>query len=49
MFREGIEEDLVLESQGLVRPHKPGARFARSVAIDSGRDYLKGAVLTKVK
>ena len=36
----------VLQSQGLMRTRKAGARFAR-VALDSGRDYLKDAVLTR--
>jgi hypothetical protein len=48
MYRELVEVDVVLESQGLVRPHQQGSRFTQSVA-GSGMRYLKNAVLTKTK
>jgi hypothetical protein len=48
MYRELVEVDVVLESQGLVRPHQQGSRFTQSVA-GSGMRHLKNAVLTKTK
>jgi hypothetical protein len=49
MYREVDEVDIVLEAQGMVRSRKPGARFIRSVQGPSGNNYLKAAVLTKIK
>jgi intein/homing endonuclease len=49
MYREVEEVDVILEAQGLVRSRKPGARFTKAVQGSSGNDYLKAAVLTKVK
>jgi len=49
MNRELIEEDVVLAAQGMIRPHKEGARFATAVPGSSDKDYLKAAVLTKRK
>jgi hypothetical protein len=49
IYRESVEEDVVLQAQGLVRPHKAGARFTNIVSGASGNDYLKAAVLTKRK
>jgi hypothetical protein len=49
IYRESVEEDVILAAQGMVRPHKQGARFTSSVPGGSGEDYLKAAVLTKRK
>lgn len=49
MFREVKEVEIVLEAQGLIRPHKQGSRFATAIPGSSGENYLKAAVLTKVK
>jgi len=49
MYRELVEVDVVLESQGLVRPHQQGSRFTHSMAGVSGMGHLKNAVLTKIK
>ena len=46
MFREVQEEEKILHSQGMLRQHKPGAKFA-TVIGGMGKDYLSGAVLTK--
>lgn len=35
-----------LHSNGYIRPHQPGARFAQ-VSGDSGKDYLKSAILPR--
>jgi hypothetical protein len=49
MYRELVEVDIVLEAQGLIRPHQQGSRFTRSVGAPSGMGHLKNAVLTKIK
>ena len=49
LYREAVEVDVVLEAQGLIRPHTQGSRFAKSIAGLSGMDHLKDAVLTKKK
>ena len=49
IYRESVEEDVILAAQGMIRPHKPGARFTSAVPGGSGEDYLKAAVLTKRK
>lgn len=49
MTREVTEIDIILEAQGLIRPHKQGARFSKSVQGSSINNYLKDAVLTKIK
>ena len=49
MYRESTEADIILEAQGLIRPHDQSARFATAVPGSSGNDYLKAAVLTKIK
>ena len=46
MFREIQEEEKILHSQGFMRAHKPGAKFA-TVVGGMGKDYLSGAVLAK--
>jgi hypothetical protein len=46
MFREVQEEEKILHSQGFMRDHKPGSKFAVIVG-GMGKDYLGGAVLTK--
>ena len=49
MYREVEEVDIILEAQGLVRPRKQGSKFTKAVRGPSGNDYLKAAVLTKIK
>jgi len=49
MYREATEIDIILEAQGLIRPHGPDARFTNAVPGSSGQGYLKAAVLTKIK
>jgi len=46
MFREVQEEEKILHAQGMMRQHKPGAKFATIVG-GMGKDYLAGAVLNK--
>lgn len=49
MYRESVEEDVILAAQGMIRPHKQGAKFTNAPDGSSGYDHLKGAVLTKKK
>jgi hypothetical protein len=49
MYRESVEEDIILAAQGMIRPHKQGAKFVSAVSSSSGHDHLKDAVLTKRK
>ena len=46
-FKGLSDTSLNVASQGLMRPHKPGAIFSRVAAI-SGNDYSKGAVLKRL-
>ena len=46
MFREVQEEEKILHAQGMMRQHKPGAKFATIIG-GMGKDYLSGAVLNK--
>ena len=43
--REDEISEPVLHAKGLIRPHRPGARFTNSTPV--GRNYLKYAVLEK--
>lgn len=49
IYRESLEEEVVLQAKGLIRPHVPGAQFKNINAIPMGQDYLKSAVLTRKK
>jgi len=49
IYRDSLEEELVLTAQGLVRPHATGAQFKNITLATDGRDYLKAAVLIKKK
>jgi hypothetical protein len=49
IYRESIEQDVILEAKGLIRPHGPGAQFKNITSAASGSDYLKSAVLTRKK
>jgi hypothetical protein len=46
-FKGLSDTSLNVASQGLMRPHKPGAIFSRVAAV-SGNDYSKGAVLKRL-
>jgi len=44
LYRQSLELDKFVHPQGLIRPHKPGAKFTIPAAV-SGKDYLKNAIL----
>lgn len=46
LVRQGNEPQKIIYSQGLVRPHKPGAVF-QPVTSNSGKAYTQHAVLKK--
>ncbi len=46
LYRESQEPEKFVHPQGLMRPHKPGAKFA-TPGTSSGKNYLESAVLKR--